>query len=82
MRRHPAEPYFPLMGALIALRMRDQSPMPWLQRTLERGQVNGRAHLLLAEYLSSRGAKKQALFEIRLSPSRTSLRSPARRRCA
>ncbi len=67
MRRHPAEPYFPLMGALIALRVRDQSPMPWLQRTLERGQVNGRAHLLLAEYLSARGAKKQALFEIRLS---------------
>jgi tetratricopeptide (TPR) repeat protein len=67
MRRHPAEPYFPLMGALLALRAHDQSPMPWLQHTLERGQVNGRAHLLLAEYLAARGAKKQALFEIRLA---------------
>jgi hypothetical protein len=67
MLRHPAEPYFPLIGALVALRSRDQSAMPWLQHTLERGQVNGRAHLLLAEYLSGHNAKKQALFELRLS---------------
>jgi len=68
MLRHPAEPYFPLIGALLALRAHDQSPMPWLQHTLERGQVNGRAHLLLAEFLGARGgAKKQALFELRLS---------------
>jgi hypothetical protein len=68
MLRHPAEPYFPLIGALVALRAHDQSPMPWLQHTLERGQVNGRAHLLLAEFLGARGgAKKQALFELRLS---------------
>lgn len=67
MRRHPAEPYFPLIGALLALRAHDQNPMPWLQHTLERGQVNGRAHLLLAEFLGARGAKKQALFELRLS---------------
>jgi hypothetical protein len=67
MLRHPAEPYFPLIGALVALRSHDQSAMPWLQHTLERGQVNGRAHLLLAEFLAGRGAKKQALFELRLS---------------
>jgi hypothetical protein len=67
MLRHPAEPYFPLIGALVALRSHDQSAMPWLQHTLERGQVNGRAHLLLAELLGGRGAKKQALFELRLS---------------
>jgi hypothetical protein len=67
MLRHPAEPYFPLMGAMLAVRAHDQSPMPWLQHTLERGQVNGRAHLLLATFLGSRGAKKQALFETRLS---------------
>jgi hypothetical protein len=67
MLRHPAEPYFPLIGALVALRAHDQSAMPWLQHTLERGQVNGRAHLLLAEFLAGRGAKKQALFELRLS---------------
>ena len=67
MLRHPAEPYFPLIGALVALRSHDQSAMPWLQHTLERGQVNGRAHLLLAEFLGGRGAKKQALFELRLT---------------
>ena len=67
MLRHPAEPYFPLIGALVAVRARDESPMPWLQHTLERGQVNGRAHLLLAEFLGGRSAKKQALFELRLS---------------
>jgi hypothetical protein len=67
MLRHPAEPYFPLIGALVAVRAHDQNPMPWLQHTLERGQVNGRAHLLLAEFLGARGAKKQALFELRLS---------------
>ena len=67
MLRHPAEPYFPLIGAMLAVRARDQSPMPWLQHTLERGQVNGRAHLLLATFLGARGAKKQALFEVRLS---------------
>lgn len=67
MLRHPAEPYFPLVGALTAVRARDQSPLPWLQHTLERGQVNGRAHLLLAEVLHTLGAKGQALFELRLS---------------
>ena len=67
MLRHPAEPYFPLIGALVAVRARDASPMPWLQHTLERGQVNGRAHLLLAEFLGGHSAKKQALFELRLS---------------
>jgi len=67
MLRHPAEPYFPLIGALAAVRARDQNPMPWLQHTLERGQVNGKAHLLLAEVLHARGAKKQAFFEVRLA---------------
>jgi hypothetical protein len=67
MQRHPAEPYFPLIGALVAIRAGDQNPMPWLQRTLERGQINGKAHLLLSEVLHDRGALAQALFELRLS---------------
>jgi hypothetical protein len=67
MLRHPAEPYFPLIGALVAVRARDQNPMPWLQHTLERGQINGKAHLLLSEVLHARGALAQALFELRLS---------------
>lgn len=65
--RHPADPYFPLVGAQIAARVRDQSPIPWLQRALERGRTNGRAHLLLAEVLAGRATRKQALLELRLS---------------
>jgi tetratricopeptide (TPR) repeat protein len=67
MSRHPAEPYFPLLGATLAFRGRTESPIPWLQRSLEREQMNGNAHLLLAEVLASRGARNQALLELRLA---------------
>jgi lipopolysaccharide biosynthesis regulator YciM len=67
MLRRPAEPYFPLLGALLAWRAQDQDPLPWLQRTLERDPINGRAHLLLADVLNERGAKAQALMELRLA---------------
>jgi tetratricopeptide (TPR) repeat protein len=67
MLRHPGEPYFPLIGALVARRARDHSPIPWLQRTLERGQVNGAAHLVLAEVLAGGGARAQALLELRIA---------------
>ncbi|XXX75072.1 O-antigen ligase family protein [Sorangium sp. So ce134] len=67
MLRHPAEPYFPLLGAVTALQGRTESPIPWLQRTLERSRRHGRAHLLLAEVLASRGAKEQALLSLRLA---------------
>ncbi|WP_437607162.1 O-antigen ligase family protein [Sorangium sp. So ce834] len=67
MLRHPAEPYFPLLGAVTVLQGRIESPIPWLQRTLERSRRHGRAHLLLAEVLASRGAKEQALLSLRLA---------------
>ena len=67
MLRHPAEPYFPLVGGALAHRYHDQSPIPWIQRTLERGQLNARAHVLLAEVLAARGATRQALLEVRLA---------------
>ena len=67
MHAHPAEPYFPLIGGVIAFRARDESPIPWIQRTLERGRVNGRAHYLLAEVLAARGSRRQALLELRLA---------------
>jgi tetratricopeptide (TPR) repeat protein len=65
--RHPAEPYFPMLGALLAWQERDQDPIPWLQRTLERSRANGRAHLLLAMVLQRRGALRQSLMELRLA---------------
>lgn len=65
MLRHPADYYFPQLGAVLAQRTRSESPMPWIQRALERGPTIGRTHLLLAEVLRSRGAKSQALLELR-----------------
>ncbi|MBK9264771.1 MAG: lipid A core--O-antigen ligase [Polyangiaceae bacterium] len=67
MLRHPGEPYFPLVGALVATRTNSESAIPWLQRSLERSPVNPRAHLLLAEVLGTHGAKRQALLELRFA---------------
>jgi hypothetical protein len=67
MLRHPGEPYFPLVGALIATRTKSESAIPWLQRSLERSPVNPRAHLLLAEVLGTHGAPKQAMLELRFA---------------
>jgi hypothetical protein len=67
MSRHPAEPYFSLVGALVATRTKSETPLPWLQRSLERSPINPRAHLLLAEVLGTRGALRQALLEFRLA---------------
>lgn len=77
MKRRPAEHYFPLLGATAAARWKDQSPMPWLQHTLERAPVNGRAHLLLAQVLDGlkrqvpeerrQALRRQALLELRLA---------------
>jgi O-antigen ligase/tetratricopeptide (TPR) repeat protein len=68
MRRHPAEPYFPLLTAEIAwLGGARESPMPALARALERAAQNGRAHLLLADILLARGTRSQARLELRLA---------------
>jgi hypothetical protein len=63
--RHPAEPYFPLIAALVAMDAQDESPFAWLGRTLERAPGHARAHLALAWCLASRGAVEQALLELR-----------------
>jgi len=65
MLRHPAEPYFSLVGAERAWRVRDENPIPYLQRVFTRAKLYGRAHLLLAEILFARGAKDQALMELK-----------------
>lgn len=76
--RHPAEPYFPLVGALYSWREKTGDPLPWLQRALERMPLNGRAHLLLADVLIERKAKHQALMELRMAvESDASLVMPA-----
>jgi hypothetical protein len=67
MLRHPADFYFPLVGAALAWRFRERPPMPWIQRALERAPLAGRTHLLLAEVLAGSGALPQALFELRIA---------------
>jgi tetratricopeptide (TPR) repeat protein len=65
--RHPGEAYFPLIGALIARRTSRGDPLRWLGRALERGPMNGNAHLLLAHVLAERGKTSQAMIHIRLT---------------
>lgn len=65
MLRHPAEPYLPLVGAERAWRVRDENPIPYIQRVFTRAKMYGRAHLLLAEILFAEKAKTQALMELK-----------------
>src|SRR5262249_55600599 len=67
MRRHPADPYFPRVGALAAWRSGKESPIPWIQRALDRGPRIGSTHLAIAYILASVGAKNQTLFELELA---------------
>jgi len=67
MLRHPAEPYFPRIGGYIAWRARDQNPLPWIDRALERGLTSGRTHYLLARVLATDSHVSQALLEGRFA---------------
>lgn len=64
MLRHPADPYFPFVGAVRATLVRDESVIPWAGRALERSPVYGRVHLLLARSLFGRNPS-QARLEYR-----------------
>lgn len=64
MLRHPAEPYFPFIGALRATLAHDESVVPWAAHTLERSPVHGRTHLLLARAFYAR-SPSQARLEYR-----------------
>ena len=66
MLRHPAEPYLPFTGALRAFRTKEESIIPWIERTLERAIEYGPAHLLLARFLAVR-SPAQARLEYRLT---------------
>src|SRR5690606_26264238 len=65
MLRHPAEPYFARLGALLAITDDARDPMPWLNLALERDSRSGRTRLLLARALRRKGALRQALAESR-----------------
>ncbi len=65
MVRHPAEPYFPLLGGLVAYRAHEQGVLGWLNRALERGPAHGTTHLVLADALRRLAAREQALMHLR-----------------
>ena len=65
IRRHPAEPYFPLVAAMTLWRSKQGDPMPFLERTLERNRMNGRGLLLLAQVLREKGALSQGMLSLR-----------------
>lgn len=62
--RHPADPYAPVVAALLA-RESGSSPLAWLNQALRRDPLNARAHLLLADTLATHGKWAQALFELK-----------------
>jgi len=64
LRRHPADPYIPLIGALLAPQSSKEA-LSWLNQALRRDPVSARPHLLLAETLEARGATNQALAELK-----------------
>lgn len=67
IRRHPADPFGPLVAGVAASRIPGSNPVPWIVASLERDIYGGRAHLVLAALLQRQGALKQALLELRLA---------------
>lgn len=67
MLRHPGEAYFPLLGAMAARRVPGENATAWISAALERDPQGGEAHLILSDILAQRGAKQQALMELRLA---------------
>lgn len=65
MLRHPAEPYFPYLGALRSMPDGPVAVIPWIERTLERAPVYPNAHLVLARALRA-AHPAQARLEYRL----------------
>jgi hypothetical protein len=65
--RHPAEPFFSFVAALVSYRARDMDPLPALGRALERAPYSGQVHLLLSHVLTRKGARSQALLHLRLA---------------
>lgn len=66
LSRHPADPYLPYAAAVRATVRRDESPIPFLARALERNPTYGRAHLVLARSLFA-VVPSQARLEYRLA---------------
>lgn len=66
MLRHPAEYFFPRIGAFVALRA-GRNVLPWVSRALELCETDSGTHWALAIALYRHGLLSQALLEARLS---------------
>jgi tetratricopeptide (TPR) repeat protein len=66
MLRYPAEPFFPLMGAVREQSVDGGSVLRWTARALGRNPRFGRAHFVLARALAQ-GHAAQARLEFRLA---------------
>lgn len=64
MLRHPADPYVPLIGSMLAPRT-NKTQFAWLNQALRRDPMSAPPHLMLADVLVERGATNQALAELR-----------------
>jgi len=65
--RHPGESFFPLLGALVAIRTREGDALRWLERALDLAPTSGPVHLVLAELMHLHGAASQAMLHLRLA---------------
>jgi len=64
--RHPAEPYLPFIVAVRLAQDRANDAIPWLGAALERADVYGPAHFVLARAIARR-SPPQARLEYRLA---------------
>lgn len=71
IRRHPADPFLPMLGAVVLARTGGNA-LPWIARAIERDAMEGRPHMLLAYILATHGARDQALLETKLAVERDS----------
>ncbi len=71
IRRHPADPYFPLVAAMLANEGDGKGKeLTFVSRAIERDPMAGRPYLVLAEALARHHAKDQALHAVRLAVER------------
>ena len=70
VRRHPADPYLPLLGATAAVYDAKHRPLAWVGWSIERSPTRGDPYLLLGRILLGYGAKDQALHALSLAAER------------
>jgi len=76
IRRHPADPYLPLIGGHAALRSRDKEAFRWIGRAIERAPKSARPYVLLSAALRAAGAEDQALHALSLAAEREPALAP------